>query len=250
VRAQQRATVLVAVVATSLAVASIYDASNESPRPEQAASPSVVAAAVEPGFLSGRLTILGSSRAVPGARVTLYAQDAPEQAVGSVLARRDGSFTVTTPRGDSVVYLVKVTGPTILDGWVGAPTGGDPGLQPMRSLADAYPVGAIGSIDAVDDWISGVVVDDSTADPIAGVVVTARDVEDTGQIRARAVTDALGQFRLERVGDVEVALRLDAPQVKYVDGYLGCDGTVARDWVPTCPTATGNVDWISMARKQ
>lgn len=249
-RAQQRATVLVAVVATSLAVASIYDASNGPSRPEQAARPSVVAAAVEPGFLSGRLTILGSSRAVPGARVTIYAQDAPKQAVASVLARRDGSFTVATPRGDSVAYFVEVSGETILDGWVGAPTGGDPGLQPMRSLADVYRVGAIGSIDAVDDWITGVVVDDSTADPIAGVVVTARDVEDTGQIRARAVTDAKGQFRLSHVGDVEVALRLDAPKSTYVDGYLGCDGTVAGAWVPSCPTSTGNVDWISLVRKQ
>jgi hypothetical protein len=110
---------------------------------------------------------------------------------------------------------------------------------PSASAAGAG--GAVASADAkVETFIRGRVVNAANGNPVAGVLVTVRDVVSL-KVVAKDTTDAMGVYRVTGLTDEEYGIKLNGRRAGFETGWLACNRTVVPTWGEACSHGTGRL---------
>ena len=102
------------------------------------------------------------------------------------------------------------------------------------------PAHATAAAPAATVTLQGRVLNSSTLAPVAGVVVTARDVVDRSHVYARTTSGSMGYFTLNVPADMdEFAVAMNGVSVSYEYGWVSCAHTVVATWGAACSHGAG-----------
>jgi len=89
-------------------------------------------------------------------------------------------------------------------------------------------------------FIRGRTVNAGNGNPIAGVIVTVRDII-TLEVIDKDVTDAMGAYRFTGLTEEEYAIKFNGRGQGFETGFLGCGNRVVPTWGEACSHGTGRL---------
>ncbi len=200
------------------------------------------------GPITGRLVDGSTSDPVAGMTVRLLrtaADGSPGALVASDVTTSTGQFelpTMAAPAEDE--FWVKVEPGDHMGGWIG-----NGAVQALRSNASTHGPGtALGQVLATPSFVQGVMVDATTGDRVAGVVVTVRDVSSLSTVLGRDRTGHRGVFNVTGLhgDDDSFGLRVNGSPVAYESGWRSCSAEVVPTWGAACGSPLGRIGSIAI----
>lgn len=195
--------------------------------------------------ISGKVrAAYGANPPVGGATVRLWSNDSghPGDLVDSDASDSNGNFTLSPPSAGR--YFVQVIHTDFRRGWLAdnryfEPLGGSTRLvSPGADLSPTY---------AIPTFVTGLIVDQATGNPVAGVRAIALEPA-TGDELGRATTGPGGRFRITDVvlDDDSLQMRFNGAAVGYESGYFSCVRTVVPTVGDGCGSGLGNIGKIKI----
>lgn len=200
-----------------------------------AATPSYAALAI-----TGRLVDATTGEPVSGVTVRLRMPAADGPAPGGVFdtdtTGASGAFSLEGPAHGR--FYVQVVPGRYQSGYVGGhPRYAQPGLDDAGSFESGTKLGKVRVNPA---FITGVVVDAVTKDPVRGAKVSARTFSDPNEVEATDSTDRAGRFRLTGITfEDDGYLKINGSGVGHETGYVACSLAVVESFENACASPLG-----------